>query len=213
MKLNFIENMSIALRRSERRFWLQPAVLTVFALITVGCVTQQAPTVGLMQIQSLPPIVAVATPGIMIPAGASFAWLPESIDMQKDKRLESSKLQSAIERGIKQNLQDMGYRFVDASSKSDFSIGYTAALESALNDNEIMRRFGLLPGSSSVTAGSAEYEKGSLIIYVMKATNKDVVWRSAAQAAVDFSADDTAREQRLGSILKSMFMTFPKAEK
>ena len=208
----FIEFMSTAIHWPADRPRIMVA-LPVLALIAAGCVTQQTPDISMMRIQPQPAIVGVTTPGVTVPAGAAFAWLPESIDFHKDQRLQGSKLQSMIEQGIKQNLQDMGYRFVDSVSKSDFSIGYTAALESALNDDEIMRRFGLLPGSSIATIGSAEYEKGSLIIYVMNASSRDVVWRSAVQAGVDLSAGDAERKQRLGSLLKDMFLTFPKAEK
>jgi hypothetical protein len=212
MNPTFIELMFALIRWPANRPRITVA-LPVLSLIAVACVAQQTPDTGMMRINPQPAIVGVSTPGITIPAGATFAWLPESINFHKDQRLQGSNLQSMIEREIKQNLQDMGYRFVDAGAAPDFSIGYTAALESALNDDEIMRRFGLLPGSSVATAGSAEYEKGSLIIYVMNASGRDVVWRSAVQAGVDLSADDAAREQRLGNLLKDMFLTFPKAGK
>ncbi len=208
----FIEFMSIAMHWFADRLRITLA-LPGLALIAAGCVTQQTPDISMMRMQPQPAIVGVSTPGVTIPAGATFAWLSESIDFHKDQRLQDSTLQSMIERGIKQNLQDMGYRFVDSVAASDFSIGYTAALESALSDDEIMRRFGLLPGSSIATLSGAEYEKGSLIIYVMNASGLDVVWRSAVQAGIDLSAGDTEREERLDGLLKGMFLTFPQAEK
>lgn len=212
MNLIFTKFMSSAVPSSSVLPLLRVA-LPLLAMIAGGCVTRQAPYVGMMRIHPQPPIVAVATPGVTIPVGASFAWLPESISFHKAQRLEGSTLQSTIERGIKQNLQTMGYRFVDSASAPDFSIGYAVALKSALNDDEIMRRFGLLPDSSSVTAGRDEYEPGSLIIYVMNTAGRDVIWRSSVQAEVDLSTDDAEQEQRLGSLLKDMFLTFPKAEK
>jgi Domain of unknown function (DUF4136) len=212
MNMTSIKIMSTAIRWSAKRL-RSTVALPVLALIVAACVTHPTPDIGMMRIQPQPAIVAVATPGVTIPAGASFAWLPGSIHFHKDQRMQDSTLQNMIERGIRQNLQAMGYRFVDSASASDFSIGYTAALESALNDDEIMHRFGLLPGSSIVTAGSAEYEKGTLIIYVMNAAGHDVVWRSAVQAGVDLTVGDAEREQRLDGLLKDMFQTFPTAEK
>jgi hypothetical protein len=212
MNLSYLACMSRAIRRASGLTRLSVG-LSALGLMMTACVAQQTPDVGLMRLQPQPAIVAVATPGISIPAGATFAWLPDSTGFHTNQQPAGSTLQSTIEQAIKKNLQAMGFRFVDSASASDFSIGYAVAQQSPLNDDEIMRRFGLLPRSNRVTAGIDEYEKGSLIIYVVKTADRDVVWRSAVQAKVDVSTDDAGREHRLAGLLKDMFKTFPKADR
>jgi len=211
MNVGFIELMRTAKRGPGLRLsraCVQWAVPVLLAALTAACVTQQQPSI--ISMRALPSIVAVAEPGVRIPAGASFAWQPASAEVSGDQRNDSTSFQSAVERQIKQNMQAMGYRFVDKTSAHDYSVGYAAALDSSLNDDEIMRRLGLLPGNQRVPAGNI-YEKGSLIIFVLDASGRDMLWRSAAQAAADFRPADPEREQRLGQVIKDMFLSFPKA--
>ena len=187
---------------------LRVVFLMLASLMTSACVTTEDQTqqTGL---KIEPSIIAVSTPGVKIAQGASFAWLPKAINLYKDERLDSTTIQYLVEMNIKSNLADMGFRFVESESASDYTIAYTAALESSLDDTTILRRFGLVPGNMRIPQGDPMYEKGTLLIYVFDNRGSEVIWRSAVQAAVDFSLEAQERKERLEPVIRDMFRSLP----
>jgi hypothetical protein len=183
-------------------------------LIVLGAVMMNACTTSEKQAQQVsiklePSIIAVSTPGAKISQGAKFAWLQNAINLYKDERLDSTTIQYLVEKNIRSNLADMGFQFVESESVADYTIAYTAALESSLDDTAILRRFGLVPGNMRISDGDPMHEKGTLLIYVFDNSTGDVIWRSAVQAAVDFSLQDQERKERIEPIIRDMFRTMP----
>ncbi len=103
----------------------------------------------------------------------------------------------------------MGFKFVEPDASADYTIAYTAALESSLDDTAILRRFGLVPGNMRIPDDNPMYEKGTLLIYAFDNKTGEVIWRSAVQAAVDFSLDTQERKERLEPIIRGMFRSLP----
>ena len=187
---------------------LRVVFLMLASLMMSACVTteDQAQQTG---VKIDPSIIAVSTPGAEVPQGASFAWLPKAINLYRDERLDSTTIQYLVEQNIKSNIADMGFRFVESESAADYTIAYTAALESSLDDTAILRRFGLVPGNMRIPENNPMYEKGTLLIYVFDNRTSEVIWRSAVQAAVDFSLDTQERKERLEPIIHDMFRSLP----
>ncbi len=179
------------------------AVLFASACSSTGGSKQQAG----MKVD--PAIIAVSTPGVSVPNGAKFAWLTRAISLYEDERLDSSSIQYLIEKNIRKNLADMGFQFVDSENSADYTIAYTAALESSLDDATILQRYGLVPGNMGIPDDNPQYEKGTLLIYAFDNATGDVIWRSAVQAAVDFSLENQERRQRIEPIVRDMFSSFP----
>ena len=179
------------------------AVLFASACSSTGGSTHQA------GIKVDPAIIAVSTPGVSVPNGAKFAWLTRAISLYKDERLDSSSIQYLIEKNIRSNLDDLGFQFVDSEKSADYTIAYTAALESSLDDATILQRYGLVPGNMRIPHDNPQYEKGTLLIYAFDNATGDVIWRSAVQAAVDFSLENQERRQRIEPIVRDMFSSFP----
>lgn len=185
------------------RIFVLLAVLTGGACSSTG---QQAQQPG---VKIDPSIIAVSTPGVTIPQGAKFAWLAKAINLYRDERLDSTTIQYLIEKNIRSNLADMGFQFVEFESAADYTIAYTAALESSLDDTAILARYGLVPGNMRIPDDNPQFEKGTLLIYAFDNDTGDVIWRSAVQAAVDFSLDEQERKQRIAPIVRDMFSSFP----
>ncbi len=156
-----------------------------------------------------PAIIAVSTPGMRISKGASFAWYQNAINLYKDERLDSTTIQYLVEKNIKSSLADMGFQFVESESAADYTIAYTAALESSLDDATILRRFGLVPGNMRIPDDNPMYEKGTLLIYAFDNKSGELIWRSAVQAAVDFSLSTQERNRRIEPIIRDMFRSLP----
>ena len=178
------------------------------ALTPVACTTTDSHT-QTNSVKVEPSIIAVSTPGAEIKQGSRFAWMDSAISLYRDQRLDSNTIQYLIEKNIKASLTDKGFPFVDSEQDADYTIAYTAALESALDDAAILRRYGLVPGTMRVPEDNPNYEKGTLLIYAFDSRSGEVIWRSAVQAAVDFSLDEQERKQRIGPIITDMFHTLP----
>jgi len=187
---------------------LQITLLVLGAVMMSACTTteNQAQQGG---IKIEPSIIAVTTPGTKIPQGARFAWLQNAINLYKDERIDSTTIQHLVEKNIRSNLADMGFQLVESESVADYTIAYTAALESSLDDTTILRRFGLVPGNMRIPDDNPMFEKGTLLIYAFDNRTDEVIWRSAVQAAVDFSLDQQGREERIEPIIRDMFRSLP----
>ena len=138
-----------------------------------------------------------------------FAWHRQALEIHQDDRLQGSDIAEMIETAIRNRLESLGYRFVDTASEADLLIAYTAAMQEALNDQELLTRFGLLPGYPALTAADSSLGRGALVLYLVDRNDGQVVWRCAAQTLVDFDAEPQMRRQRIGAGIASMLDTLP----
>ena len=181
--------------------------LTISSLLA-SCVTETIDNSQSMKFSNAS-VVSVQDPNVAIEKESTFAWLPEAMRVYDDERLDTKSIKAMVNDEIIKNLSAKEMNFVASSKQSKFSIAYTAALESSLNDDALIRRFGLLPGNTQVPQGDETIEKGSLIIYVFENRTGSVVWRSAAQVGVKFDTAMKERKERIVRVIAEMFQTFP----
>ena len=136
------------------------------SMLVVSCVTETIESSSSVKFTDTA-VVSVQNPNAAISVGSTFSWLPEAMRFYKDERLDKAPIKPVIESEIITNLKTKKMQMVDSVNGASYAIAYTAALESSLDDEAIIRRFGLLPGNSQVPQGDANIEKGSLIIYVL----------------------------------------------
>ena len=177
-------------------------------VITASCVTETIESSSSVKFTDTA-VVSVQNPNAAIPAGSTFSWLAEAVRFYKDQRLDQAPIKPVIESAILANLKSKKMKIVNSVNGSSYAIAYTAALVSSLDDEAIIRRFGLLPGNSQVPQGDANIEKGTLIIYVLNNKTNEVIWRSAAQVGVHFDTAMDERKQRIERVVAEMFQTFP----
>ena len=185
-------------------------ILAVSSIIS-SCVTETVDSPNAMKFSDTS-VIAVQDPAIFVIKGSTFAWLPEAVRFYDDKRLENAPLKALIEKEIIKNLLAKEVILVESVNGAKYAIAYTAALESALDDTAIIKRFGLLPGNSQVPKDDSNIEKGSLIVYVFENKTNDIVWRSAAQVGVAFDMPMDERKARVARVLAEMFQTFTVTE-
>lgn len=176
------------------------------SVLTVSCVTETIESPGMKFEETA--VISVQDPNVFISKGSTIAWLPEAVRFYQDERMQNAPVKALIEQEIVNNLIAKELIYVDSVNGARFSIAYTAALESSLDDDAIIRRFGLLPGNSQVPKDDSNVEKGSLIIYVFENNTSDIVWRSAAQVSVKFDTPMEQRKQRVERVLAEMFQSF-----
>jgi hypothetical protein len=184
--------------------------ISVFILVlsSVSCVTESVETTPTMRFSEAA-VISVQDPAIVVKSGSTFSWLPDAVRFYEDDRLQDTPMKSLIEDEIVKNLKAKNMFFVESANGAKYTIAYTAALESSLDDNAIIRRFGLLPGNAQVPKDDANAEKGTLILYVFDNRTDEVIWRSAAQVSVQFDTPAEQRKARVENVLAEMFKTFP----
>jgi hypothetical protein len=180
----------------------------ILGLSSVSCVTESVETSPTMRFSEAA-VISVQDPGIVVKSGSTFSWLPDAVRFYEDDRLQDTSIKSLIEDEIVKNLTAKNMVFVESASGSKYTIAYTAALESSLDDNAIIRRYGLLPGNSQVPTDDTNVEKGTLVIYVFDNRSDEVIWRSAAQVSVQFDTPAEQRKTRVENVIAEIFKTFP----
>jgi len=187
------------------------ASIVIGAFLIASCVTETVESPTSMKFSDTA-VVSVQNPNSSILVGSTFAWLPDAVHFYKDERIQEAGLKPLIEEEIINNLRAKEMLLVESVNGASYAIGYTAALESSLNDESIIRRYGLLPGNSQIPQNDANVEKGSLIIYVFNTRSDEVVWRSAAQIGVKFDMEAAQRKERIQRVIAEMFQTLPVSE-
>lgn len=185
-------------------------IIALVSVLAVACVTETIESPKMKFPDTA--VISVQDPNIFVTRGSTIAWLPEAVRFYEDERLQNAPVKALIEKEIVKNLIAKEMIYVDSVNGARYSIAYTAALESSLDDTAIIRKFGLLPGNSQVPEGDANIEKGSLIIYVFENKTNDIVWRSAAQVSVKFDMPMEERQARVERVLAEMFQSFTVTE-
>lgn len=185
-------------------------VIALVSVLAVACVTETIESPKMKFPGTA--VISVQDPNIFVTRGSTIAWLPEAVRFYEDERLQNAPVKALIEKEIVKNLIVKEMIYVDSVNGARYSIAYTAALESSLDDTAIIRKFGLLPGNSQVPEGDANIEKGSIIIYVFENKTNDIVWRSAAQVSVKFDTPMEERQARVERVLAEMFQSFTVTE-
>ena len=187
---------------------IKRASIVVGALLMASCIMETVESPSSVRFSDTT-VVSVQNSNSSILVGSTFAWLPDAVHFYKDERIQDAKIKPLIQEEIINNLRSKKMLLVESVNGASYAIGFTAALESSLNDESIIRRYGLLPGNSQIPQDDANVEKGSLIIYVFNTRTDGIVWRSAAQVGVKFDMELAKRKQQIKRVVAEMFQTLP----
>lgn len=139
-------------------------------------------------------------------------WKPGGLHVVPDDKFNVNDMTLAIESAIKEILLEKGYRFDDTATNPHLQVSYLAALEEEVSDEEIIRRFGIMPGFNRQSPDASRFQKGTIVIDIMDVEMGKSVWRGAVQgfAALERSQDE--REKRVKSIFEELMLQFPGKE-
>ncbi len=156
-------------------------------------------------------LAATSMKAFSLAPGTRIAWHADGREVLRDERLADSGIPQIIDQALLERLETLGLRFVEEEARADLLLAYTAATEQSLTDQELLRRFGLVPGYPAAADGPEPLERGSLVLYLIEPGSARVVWRCAAQTLIDFDADQATRSRRIHSGIASMLDTLPLA--
>jgi len=148
-----------------------------------------------------------------IPVNATYQWSEGFVRQVSEGRLHYIDMWSLLKQGIEQEMQNKGYRKIAQTEQADIDISFVAALTSALDDNEIQQKYGLVPGLMTQRVDHHRYEKGSLIFDVVNPKTQQLAWRTAGQALA--SLEDiplVERQARIEIFVKKLLNFLPDAK-
>ena len=155
-------------------------------------------------------MVSVAKENYTMSASANvFAWKPGGVHVVPGEKFNVDAMRTVISSSIKELMLKKGYRFGDASSNPDLQVSYLAALEEAVSDDEIVRRFGMMPGFNRPNPDTARYQKGTIVIDIMDVETGKSVWRGAVQGFAVIERSQEERQQRVNAIIGELMAQFP----
>jgi hypothetical protein len=151
-------------------------------------------------------------PGTDFAAYRSYAWLPHSPEATGHPRLDSPMVQDRVRRGIDRSLGEKGYGI--GGDEADFFVTYHLAVDRRLDvrtmDRTLYGRYGYRMSIPETTVD--EYDEGSLVIDVVDARSRRVVWRGIGRGRLRGASgtqDPVQLEQRAYEVVHEVLAEFP----
>ena len=141
----------------------------------------------------------------------SYAWMP--VVPTGDPRIDSDLLDGRVRRSVEAELELRGYE-KRGEAEVDFLVTYHAAIESKLDVNTVVSSYpyGYRGHPRAVYTDTIvnEYDLGTLIIDIVSARSKSLIWRGSGQARVNTSAGTPEeRETRIRKAVAAIMKKFP----
>ncbi len=141
----------------------------------------------------------------------SYAWLDERSGVLDDRSDVTSLLDRRIRRAIDAELQEKGLAPSDRG-KAALWVTYRLSVETRMDVDTIHTTAGYgrgwYGGVSSHTV-VREYEEGTLLIDLIDASTKQLVWRGTGEARVRESSSPEQREARIRQAVREILASFP----
>jgi len=179
------------------------------ALFLFGCETAPVETKDRPSNEIFTPLT-VSDPGFSVLAGTHIAWYSQGIRFYKDPRIDNVGIKTMIDNTIVAELSGLGYRLSLDVDNAEYLLGYGAALESALNSDQVLLKYGLMYGYGVKDPLS---EKATFVLYLLDGKTKRPVWKSMVQGAFDFRDGNSARAPRIKRLIEKMFSSLPPKKK
>ena len=143
---------------------------------------------------------------------SSYAWLEEKSGVQGDREGVNSLLDRRAREAVADELQAKGLEAA-ARGSADVLVVYHLSAEQKLDIDTINSNYGSGPGRWNRVGNSQtvvrEYQEGTLVIDLVDASSKDLIWRGTGQTRLREYSDPEQREERLRSAVKQILADFP----
>jgi len=140
----------------------------------------------------------------------TYSWM--ALAQGDDPRVDDDLLERRIKEIANEVLVKQGFREV-SGEVPDFLIGYHAAVQGGMDGIQVNSYYGYGWGGwyGGVYGNNyvRYYEKGALIIDIVDAAHREIVYRGTAEAEVDRTMSQEARDSRLRSAIEKMLRKFP----
>lgn len=139
----------------------------------------------------------------------TYTWLLGKQEPTGDKRVDNSLVDNRIRAAVSARLQAKGYT-ISANGKPDFYVAYHVAVKDRMKGSSTQQYIGdFAYGTFTTISDIHSYNEGDLLVDIVDAGSKQLVWRGAAQAEVDPGMTPKERDARINRVIDDMFAHFP----
>ena len=148
-------------------------------------------------------------PGANFSAYRTYEWIADKQEATGDKRIDNSLVDTRIRAAVAAQLRSKGYT-TPVNGRPDFYVAYHAGVKDMMKGSSTQHYIGDLAHGTHTTISDVQpYKEGALLVDIVDATSKQLVWRGYAQAEVDPVLTPKERDERISHIVGEMFSHFP----
>lgn len=144
----------------------------------------------------------------------SYAWLPRHPNAQLDARLHNSLIDGRVRDAVNTELANKGFRYSTIEG-ADVLVNYYLGLEQKFDVDTIYTSYGYGyrgwygPGVGSAQTVVNPYEEGTLMVDVLQAGTKNLLWRGTASTRLGRSSTPEKSKKTIDTAVSRMFKKFP----
>jgi hypothetical protein len=181
----------------------------LLGVLLVGCVTTEVVPKNDRKMA----FVTVHHSIFHIPVSATYRWSDGFMQQSGTDVIKNVPMWDLLKQGIEQEMQRKGYRKVRQTEQADINISFAVALTSSLDDQQIQKKYGLVPGLMVNPLDPKRYEKGTLIFDVLNPQTNKLAWRTAGQALASLEEIPLQeRRVRIKAFVKKLLAFLPEKD-
>ena len=137
----------------------------------------------------------------------TYFWLPVPRKLKDDPRVDWETLDLRVKRAVDEVLSEKGFSRL-TSGKPDFLVVYNVTLDRRVIATTLDTTH---TGSRPPGWASFNYEEGTLILNILEAETRKLMWQGRAQDEVSFVANPERKQKRISKAVRLMLENFPPA--
>ena len=139
----------------------------------------------------------------------AYEWIPRAQEATGDRRLDSSLIDARIRAAIDAQLRSKGYT-ATAEEKPQFLVAYHVGMKDLIKGSSTQNYMGDRAHGTYTTLSDVQaYKEGTLLIDIVDAGSKHLVWQASALAEVEEGLSPKERDERINDIVRAMLSHFP----
>ncbi|HEY3698726.1 MAG TPA: DUF4136 domain-containing protein [Spongiibacteraceae bacterium] len=160
------------------------------------------------------PVSTDYDPGWQMPASASYAWMPHPAN-KVDPMIDNDLVAGRVQRAVDDQLAAKGLSLAKSEADANLLVTYHIGEEDKLDINSFHSNFGYYPCWRCWGPGFdsdvwvTQYTQGKLIIDLVDAKTKQLVWRGIASRRVPSFDSPQERDKYIRESVAAIFKKFP----
>lgn len=139
----------------------------------------------------------------------TYAWITAAQEATRDKRLDNSLIDARIRAAIDAHLRSKGY-IATADEKPHFLVAYHVGMKDLIKGSSTQNYIGDRAHGTYTTLSDVQpYKEGTLLIDIVDADSRQLVWQASASAEVEEGLTPRERDERVNGIVRAMLSHFP----
>ncbi len=139
----------------------------------------------------------------------TYAWSSAAQDATGDRRVDSSLVDARIRTAIETQLRAKGY-IADSNGSPDFLVAYHAGMKDMMKGSSTQNYIGdRAHGTFTTISDIQAYQEGTLLIDIVDAKSRQLVWQASAKADVEQNLGPKERDARVNDAIGAMMSHFP----